>query len=111
MADVDVAGAVHDAGHSAEQDEEAHVGSVRDAFDGDLSAGGGLVSGADRVAERIVERDFGRTELAAEPFDCWRVVAQPRVASGDGGEAFLGQRLDILDLLARSEAEATLGDE
>src|SRR5215210_7335963 len=70
---VDVASAVHHAGHSAEADQEAHVGAVGYALDGGRPAGHPLVRPRDRAADRRVGRHLGRGELAAEPLEPRRV--------------------------------------
>src|SRR5215203_5913354 len=70
---VNVARAVHHAGHLPEADEEPHVRAVGDAFYKRFLPRHPLVGLLYRLTDRGVELDLGGGELAAEPCQLGRV--------------------------------------
>jgi hypothetical protein len=62
--DVHVSGAIHDAGHPSETNEEAHVGAIGHALDGRLLPCSQLVGVFYCFADRGVGGYFGRSELS-----------------------------------------------
>src|ERR671917_765023 len=111
VGDLHVAGAVHHARYPAEADEEPHVRAVGDALDGGPLARHSLVRTLHGLADRGVGWDLGWGELAAEPPQLRRVLAQPRVAFGDRRDSVGDEVSEGSDLLAGDQAYAPLRDE
>jgi hypothetical protein len=92
-------------------DKEAHVRTVGDAYYGWRLTRHPLVGLLYGLADRGVRLDFCGGELAAEPLQLRRMLAQPGVAVGDGGDTFGHQVFERPYLLAGDEADAALRNE
>ena len=106
-----VPGAVHHARYAPQVDKEAHIGTVGDAFHGWWFASHPLVGLFYGLADWGIRLDFGGGELAAEPLQLRRMLAQPGVPFGDGGDTFGHEVFEGIYLLARDQADAALRNE
>src|SRR5829696_8195741 len=108
---VHVPGAVHHARYAPEVYKDAHVSTEGDAFYSWRLARHPLVGLLYGLADRGVRLDFGGCELTAEPLQLRRMLAQPGVPFGDGGDTFGHEILEGIYLLARDQADAALRNE
>ncbi len=106
-----VPGPVHHARRLPETYKEAHVGAVGDAFDYGFPSGREGVGTLDGLADRGVNGNLGRGELAAEPLEDRGVLLQPGVPVGDAGDAFADLGLKGIHLFARHQAGPALRHE
>src|SRR3712207_9361610 len=101
MRHIHVPGAVHHARYGPEMDKEAHVSTVGDAYHGWRLTRHSLVGLFYGLADWGIRLDFGGGGLAAEPLQLRRMLAQPGVPFGDGGNTF--EHEDFEGIYLRSE--------
>src|SRR5918997_3771213 len=106
-----VARAVHDAGHPAEVDKEAHVRAVGNAFDGRLLPGYPFVGPLQGLADGGPGLALGGRERAPEPPEFRGMPREPRIPPRHILDALGYKVLESIYFFAGDQAHPTLGDE